>query len=350
MNLNNVSVLVIGNFGYRTGQIDGQTVKTRVLKEAFADFLGEDFVRIADSSWFSRRPIRFFNQTRNAFKDCNHVVMLPGIRGLYIFLPLFLYWKKKWGRSLQYVVIGGWLPDLLEKRTRLLQLCSMLDGIYVETSSMERRLNKLGLRNVDVVPNFRKFSFNIQPSFPETGKTLKLVFYSRVIKEKGIEYAIKAVQLLSEKYTGNIAATLDIYGPIPDSYKGVFMQLLSQSKNVAYCGVLAPEDAVDKLRVYDLLIFPTYYEGEGFPGALLDSFIAGLPVMVSDWKYNSELVVHEKTGFIFRVHSVEDIVFQLESFLSRPECILKMRYHCVEEAKKYHVENVVSKLLRSVLL
>jgi glycosyltransferase involved in cell wall biosynthesis len=345
MSIRPLSVLVCGNYGYRTCQIDGQTIKTRVLKEAFVEAMGEAHVREADSSTVSRFPIRFLCEVRKGFMECSQVVMLPGRRGLQMFLPLFLHWKRKWNRPLQYVVIGGWLPDLLGKKAWLRHRCAQLDGIYVETTAMAEALSGLGLRNVRVLPNFRKFNRNLKREYAPTVTPLKLVFYSRVIREKGVEEAIAAVQRLNATYGTEPRAVLDVYGPVPDCYRLELQRLLLQSQHVYYRGVLAPGNACDTLQAYDLMLFPTYYEGEGFPGALVDACISGLPVIASDWKYNRGIVKEGRTGVLARVHSVEDLVAHMETFIAYPARILAMRQHCLEEAKHYHVEQAVERLL-----
>lgn len=47
------------------------------------------------------------------------------------------------------------------------------------------------------------------------------------------------------------------------------------------------------------MVIPTYYQGEGFPGTILDSYIFGVPVIVSKCKYNSEMIKEGKTGKLF---------------------------------------------------
>src|ERR1035437_3839322 len=111
------SVFVCGNYGYRTGQIDGQTVKTRVLRQAFAETLGDDHARGLDTSYLTVNPLQFVNEARRGIKECSQIVMLPGDRSFKSILPLVLYWARKWERPLWYVVIGGWLPDLLARKT-----------------------------------------------------------------------------------------------------------------------------------------------------------------------------------------------------------------------------------------
>lgn len=339
------SVFICGHFGFRANKIDGQTIKTRVLKDAFVNKLGEFNVRFVDTANFLRSPIQFFYEARKAFKECCQVVMLPGIRGLYMFLPFFLKWKRKWGGSLQYVVIGGWLPKLLGKNVWLRQLCSKIDCIYVETVTMAESLNRLNLSNVKVMPNFRKFDRNSKYEFIPTETPIKLVFYSRISREKGVEDAVTAVQLINSHNTTQPTAILDIYGPVVNGYEKKFQKLLFNSKYVKYYDILSPSKATKVLQTYDLMLFPTYYKGEGFPGALLDAYIAGLPVIASDWKYNSEIVVEGKTGVIFKTHSVDEIVAHVETFIANPERILQMRQNCIKQAQNYHVENVVVQLL-----
>jgi glycosyltransferase involved in cell wall biosynthesis len=342
------SVFVLGNYGYRTGQVDGQTVKTRVLREAFAEALGKESVRALDSSYLTANPVRFLREARRGIKSCSQTIILPGRRGLQLLLPLFLHWGVKWNRPLSYVAIGGWLPDLLAKKRWLRHLCSRLDGIYVETAAMASSLSSLGLAKVQVLPNFRKFDRALKRDFTPAARPLKLVFYSRVIKEKGIEEAMVAVTRLNQAVAKDPAATLDVYGPVPDRYRTDFERRLNQSPDVHYRGVLSPDTVHAVLQNYDLMLFPTYYEGEGFPGAIVDAFIAGVPVLASDWKYNREIIDEGKTGVICMPGSVEDLVCKLRRFVAGPDQILDMRQHCIRKSKDYHVQNVMRHLLHDM--
>ncbi len=101
-----ISVMVCGNYGYQTNLIGGQTIKTRVLKDAFVDVLGVENVYIVDSSTLFKYPIRFFCDVRKGFKECSQVIMLPGFRGLHILLPLFSSMETKMGK--QSSICGYW--------------------------------------------------------------------------------------------------------------------------------------------------------------------------------------------------------------------------------------------------
>lgn len=340
------SAFVCGNYGYRTNQIDGQTIKTRVLREAFAEALGDQNVIELDNSRILTCPLQFLLKARCGIKNCSLSVILPGPYGLQLFLPLFLHWKQKWNRHLQYVVIGGWLPQLLSKKYWLRHLCAQLDGIYVETPAMAENLRCLELSNVEILPNCRKFDRHVKRTYAATTVPMKLVFYSRVLREKGIEEAVAAVKRLNAEDVTHPRVLLDVYGPVADHYKREFRRCLSESQHVNYHGVLSPDNAYEVLHAYDLMLFPTYYEGEGFSGAVLDAYIAGVPVVASDWKYNREIVDEGRTGVLCRARSVEDIVTQVETFIVNPARVMEMRWHCLEKAQSYHVEQMVQRLLQ----
>jgi glycosyltransferase involved in cell wall biosynthesis len=337
-------VLICGNYGRPSTYVNGQTLKTRTLTDALVRVLGEDAVDVLDTTSILREPLAFYSTARKHIKQCTHVLILPGQRALRVLLPLFLKWRTDYGMDLRYVVVGGWLPELLGSRRRLRRLCMKLDGIYVETQSMADRMCDLGIPNVHVLSNFRFFERRTTPSRVARRPGLRLVFCARVVKEKGIEEAIAALERLQAQMQGR-SISLDVYGPVPNSYEKHFRDLVDRSPTTTYKGVLSPSDMHEVLEQYDLMLFPTYYAGEGFPGTIIDSFIAGLPVLASDWKYNAEIIDHGRTGAICRARSTDDLTETLSRYAHSPQLLADMRMHCVERAQDFHVDRVLKKLL-----
>ena len=73
---------------------------------------------------------------------------------------------------------------------------------------------------------------------------------------------------------------------------------------VGYKGILTHEQVSAKLISYDALILPTFYEGEGYPGVILEAYSHGLPVIATRWRSIPE-IVDEESGLLISVRSPE---------------------------------------------
>src|SRR5690606_1561204 len=92
---------------------------------------------------------------------------------------------------------------------------------------------------------------------------------------------------------------VDFYGPISESDERYFQENVEKFDNVFYKGIVTPKDVYRVLSQYDLLLLPTRYAGEGFPGTILDAYISGVPVIVTDWLFLPEFVEHGTTGYVY---------------------------------------------------
>lgn len=211
---------------------------------------------------------------------------------------------------------------------------------------MKEQLESQGYDNVEVIPNCKELDILDTKTIKYTeGIPYRLCTFSRVIKEKGIEDAVQAVCEINSKYD-DIFAELDIYGQIEDSQKEWFEQLQASSPQyIRYKGMVPFNQSTEVLKNYDALLFPTYYEGEGFAGTIIDAFAAGLPVIASDWKYNSEIIKQGITGVITKTHSISELKNAILSINSDVEKWNFMRKNCISEAKMYLPANAMKKLI-----
>lgn len=170
---------------------------------------------------------------------------------------------------------------------------------------------------------------------------LKLCTFSRVLKEKGIENAIDAVTCINEQNKREIFS-LDIYGQIDDAYKEEFMM---KQKNfpeyINYGGVIPFDRSSEVLKDYYALIFPTYYEGEGFAGTLIDAMAAGVPVIASDWKYNTEIVNENITGILFPAQDTKILIDKLMQIYTENMWWNHMKKESLKQAFKYLPQNTI---------
>ncbi|MDI5920853.1 glycosyltransferase [Halomonas sp. LR5S13] len=282
-----------------------------------------------------------------------NAIMMPGERGLKWLLPLYLAWMKRYQFRLHYLVVGGWLPDYLESRPQDVKRLSACTGIHVQTRRMLLRLKCLGLGNVSLLPNFRNFPMNRRlSSGPDPALShrapLRLVYLSRVIPQKGLELAIDAVESINREHA-EPCLSLDIWGPVPEKHREWFRGLIRGRQSVIhYCGVMPPEAIPDMLPDYELMVFPTRYAGEGFPGVIVDAFVSGLPVLASDWQDNGEIILPGVNGMLFTAEHPGDLESKLRWFLANKQSIPAMGQAAASMADHYHVDNVFPDLIRAM--
>jgi len=340
---------ICGHFGENKNLLNGQTIKTKVLTEELKKELGLNSVKIVDTYGWKSNPITLFINCFCLIRDCKNIIILPAYNGIKVLVPLFLILNKLFQKKLHYVVIGGWLPEMLDKKKLLRKKISQFDGVYVETYSMQKKLKSLGLYNVKYLPNFKRLKILQENELVyTTGEPYKLCTFSRVMKEKGIEDAIEAVKYVNETLDRKIY-TLDIYGQIEENYCKRFEDLKRIFPDyIVYKGVVEFDESVDVIKEYFALLFPTYYEGEGFAGTILDAFAAGVPVIASDWKYNSEIVKEGENGYLFGSNDLRSLTNVLITAANNPSYFNKLKIKCIDIANYYSPQNTIKVLLHNL--
>lgn len=244
---------------------------------------------------------------------------------------------------IHYWVIGGRLwEDVAEGRFRASSL-RRLSTVIVETESMARGLRSQGISNVKVIPNFKTLPPMPMISLARHAVT-KFIFLSRITPEKGCRLIFEAVSRLNvEGLAGRFS--VDFYGPVASDYRDEFFEsLVKGDKNIRYLGVLDMTDSrnYDLLAGYDAMLFPTFWESEGFAGVLIDAFIAGLPVVATEWMGLPEIVKNEKTGILIAPRSADALTDSMRSIVTGEVDIAAMRQECVKEAPYYDIKNVLT--------
>lgn len=339
---------IIGRVADDKELYDGQTVLTRMLRDNLKKQLPNCRINLVDTYEYKKHMISCFFKTLKNLFTCQSFIILLSVNGLSFYLPFLHYLNKLFKRNIYHRVIGGSLDKQVIKHPKWKKYLNSLNYNYVESQSLVNKLNELGIKNAKVSPNFKNIEILDEKDIKKYNNNDEIRFctFSRVIKEKGISDAIDAI--ISYNKDTEKKVYLDIYGPVANEYKEEFELKVKKSKYVTYKGVVSSDKSVEILKKYFMLLFPTYWEGEGFPGTLIDAFSSGLPTIATDWNYNSEIIEDGVTGLIYDNSNKASLIEMISYSINNKKNINDMRFNCLKEAERYKPGIVVGGIVKDI--
>ena len=334
-------ILYIATTADNRNRLDGETVKCRLLREYLNEIDNVKVISVDTDNWKKHIIKLVYLIIKNIF-SVDKVIISSADNGANILLNFLR--KINYKKNIYYFVIGGSLARNIKQKKWSVNIYSRLKHIYVEANILKKELNELGISNVTVLNNFRrveKFKNNYKVS-----DTIRFVYYGRVIKEKGIEEAIKLIDRLNSE---NIKCTLDIYGQCKEEYLSYLKKMFN--KNIKYNGEIKPNNKIEYeiLSQYDIFIFPTEYPGECLPGALIDCYISGLAVIASNWKYANEYIENDGNGVIFEYKNYEDMYLKAKRMITLNN-IMKYKERSQELSKNYILDKLLIDFKKEIQL
>jgi len=332
--MTNKKVLVLGNFGYAASGLNGQTIKTQEIYNLIKSY-SPNKVMTFDSQELRHRPLIIIALIVK-FLKANIFVYLPGQNNLETLFPIIWFLSRIKRVTMIYPVVGGWLDEYICGKPKLIKRLQQFDFIGVESDRLKKNLEKkFGFKNVENLPNFRSEHYTPYKNKPTT--FLRLVFMARITEDKGCNIIFQVAKKITESGINNIRITF--YGIIDSSYKELFDKNLSKFKSICeYGGIIAPSQVCEVLNKHDILLLPTYYEGEGFPGSIVDAYRAGIPVIVSKWKDLPEFVIEGKTGYVIPEKESAVYLSRILKLSENYEFLETMKSAALVQSKNYSAD------------
>lgn len=202
---------------------------------------------------------------------------------LPVFGPISYLVAKLFRKPLIIRKFGGTDYNELGAFSRTLAKFSVrhADIYLAETLGLVDQARSEGLANAHWYPNNRPRSSASEWSQSVRGRCRRFVFVGHVCERKGIRELIEASGKL------HLDEPVDIYGPLHDGLKETD---LAGNAHLRYRGEIDSQEVVRRLAEYDALVLPTRHAGEGYPGVILEAYLAGIPVICTRWRYLSEIV------------------------------------------------------------
>ncbi len=202
--------------------------------------------------------------------------------------------------------------------------------IHAGISSKFKKLEKIEVKKI-------KEKYNITDPF--------ILFAGGIDFKKNIEGVLEAFSMLPSKFKDKYQ--LVVVGKIDDNTKKYFLNISEKYKilsKVVYTNFISEEDLIQLYNIAELLIFPSLYEGFGFP--VLEAMACGTKVLTSN---NSSLVEIAK-GYATLVDptSAKKIKKGIQEILDNPLDKLELAEKSIDYAKSYTWKKVAIKTLNAI--
>lgn len=233
-------------------------------------------------------------------------ISLHSSRDYLVFAPILILLSKLFNKKCSLRKFGGEAFEHYSKakglKKKILNLIFRnIDYLFLEMKYLVKNFKPIN-SNTFWFPNVRN---NNNIEIKQKSYNKRFVFISQVKYEKGIDEIINAFKSLDATFN------VDIYGPIVD--ERYTLDTFKGFKNINYKGALNSDEVLETLSNNDILILPTFYEGEGYPGIIIESYSVEKPVISTKWKGIVE-IVDKKTGILIEPKNTNELVNAIKYF------------------------------------
>lgn len=336
------SALFIGACGYRYSVKGGEIAKCRVIDR----YLHERYnTRTIDTYWEKKNFLYgLWKYTAGRLIKLLRILYWGKISDKIVICSSYATYLKLLKRirclkKTHLFGVGGRVPEILLAGISNVSLINDLAGIYVESEAMVSDFLSKGIYNVKYVPNC-KYLPRYEKSYFSKDKELKLFFIGKICEEKGCLDIVQAVNELNKE---GIDCSLYLYGVVGQGFP-IDSIISEKTTYKGYLDLVDDISAYEKLRAYDIFVFPTKWEGEGFAGALIDAMTLGKPIIASRHNNNPDIVKDGETGLLFTTGDVEDLKEKIKFFFDNRDQIEVFGERALKSSNKYDVRYVMNNL------
>jgi glycosyltransferase involved in cell wall biosynthesis len=197
---------------------------------------------------------------------------------------------------------------------KIITIYNGIDADNLDFLPKETARNALSAK-ITLNPLFKKEKENHSTAQPLNGSTTQIIgTIANLYKTKGIEYLIKAADILCNSYFMRHTAFI----VIGDGGEKEKLKTLIQRHNVQNNFFLAGNipEARKYIKAFDVFVLPSVKEG--LPYAILEAMAAGTPVVATKTGGVPEIIRHFETGLLAEAGSPDDLAKKISEFLTQP--------------------------------
>jgi len=237
----------------------------------------------------------------------------------------------------------GFVGSLLQFVSLLTRRLVKPDKIIVHTEENRKILIEMGIpsEKVAVIPHgsytFLRSFANVESKWKN--KENSILFFGYITKNKGIEYLIKAIPIVSKEIP-DIKAIIAGEGNLSG-----YRSLIDKSKFEIYDEFIPNEKIPELFQRVKLVVLPyTYHQGHS--GVLSIAFAFGKPVVVTDVGDLPNLVDNGKIGLIVPPKDPEALAEAIVKLLKDDELRERMSKNSHKKAQELSWDNIAKMHLK----
>lgn len=180
-------------------------------------------------------------------------------------------------------------------------------------------------------------------------ENLRFLFLSNLINDKGVCALLKACEILKNK---GLKFHCDYVGKSGDIDSNELIELINSKEladKVSYLGPKYGDEKNNVLVQHDVLVFPTYYEGESFALVLLEAMQMGLACISTYEGAIPHLIDNNVTGLLVEQRNVKELADKMEYCINNSTEVKKMGQKGKEKFLKLYTKDIFEQNITNIL-
>ncbi|MEW6088389.1 MAG: glycosyltransferase family 4 protein [bacterium] len=251
------------------------------------------------NSFFDPLTVKVLLIRKFGFAKFKHIIVAP--RGEFAWGSLGLKYPKKF-IYIQMARLFGFYNKVIWQASSEFEVKDIIKIMKVKPDTIRIARD---LPNKVISDKYPEVT--LQPS--SDFENLKVVFLSRIAREKRLDYALNVLSKVKTK------VIFDIYGPAEDTvYWKECQELMNRMPDnvkVNYFGSVNPGEVGHVFSQYDLFLLPT--AGENYGHVIIESLTAGTPVLISN-KTSWRNLQADGLGWDIDLTQMDSFVKTIENF------------------------------------
>lgn len=162
-----------------------------------------------------------------------------------------------------------------------------------------------------------------------------ITFIGRIVKDKGINELVEAVNLLHTKYSNIKLLLIGRFENIGNPISDITKEIIDNNKNIIVTG--PQSDIVPFLSITDLFVFPSYREGFGL--SLMEAGAMNVPSIASNIPGCNEVIIDGLTGLLIEPRSRSAIIESIEKLYNDRELLDYLKSNCRKSIIERYEQN-----------